>query len=148
MSRAYHLAVYAVAAVLAASGILTASPASAQSAAPGGRHHGGSQSQQPPATTPTPTSTTRAVIEAWPRLDPGAVLCDSAEDLQQRAKALDAALDGHNRPLMTPGCTMLQARTPVDVLDRSTLGSTQVRVRSSGATGWTDVWLPDRPPTG
>lgn len=148
MSRAYHLAAYAAGIVLAASVVLTASPASAQSAAPGGRHHGGSQAQQPQSPIATPTSTTRATLESWPRLDPGAVLCDSAEDLQQRAKALDAALDGHNRPVMTPGCTMLQARTPVDVLDRSTLGSTQVRVRSSGATGWTDVWLPDRPPTG
>ena len=38
--------------------------------------------------------------------------------------------------------------TPVDVLDRSTLGRTQVRVRATGDIGWTDVWLPDRPPGG
>ena len=41
--------------------------------------------------------------------------------------------------------TMRELATAM-IMDRSTLGHTQVRVRSSGDTGWTDVWLPERAP--
>ncbi|MEJ1977787.1 MAG: hypothetical protein WDN49_18445 [Acetobacteraceae bacterium] len=76
------------------------------------------------------------------------MFCKSAEDLQQRALAISAAIQGQNGGArMTPGCTMLQARTPVDVLDRSNFGRTQVRVRATGETGWTDVWLPAQAPS-
>jgi len=141
MSRAHSLAAYAAAVLLIASVV----PAHSQSINGSGR---GGAARHPQSDYSAAPPMIHSAPEPWPRLDPGAVFCKSADDLQQRAMAINAALDGQDRAVMTPGCTMLQARTPVDVLDRSTLGRTQVRVRTTGETGWTDVWLPARPPGG
>jgi hypothetical protein len=141
ISRAHSFAACAAAVLLIAS----VAPARSQGNFGAGRP---SKAAHPQSTYSAAPPMVRNAPEPWPRLDPGAVFCNSADDLQQHAMAINAALDGKERALMTPGCSMLQVRTPVDVLDRSTLGRTQVRVRATGDIGWTDVWLPDRPPGG
>jgi hypothetical protein len=81
----------------------------------------------------------------WPRLDPGAVLCRTAEDLRQHFAILAARLNGNNAAAEAPGCRVIQAQTAVVVLAREGLGRTRVRISSAPAeTGWTDVYLPDK----
>jgi hypothetical protein len=89
----------------------------------------------------------------WPRLDPGAVLCRTANDLAQHASAMQIrAAGGGAGTLARPDCHIVTAPTPVDIVTREGAGQTEVRLRrrtasaSEGETGWTDVWLPDRAP--
>lgn len=80
--------------------------------------------------------------QAWPRLDPGAVLCRSESDLsrlaaRRRGETVEGPLD----------CQMIRTRTPVTILQRQG-GLTMVKTTdpSAGGAGWTDAWLPDKAP--
>lgn len=86
-----------------------------------------------------------AVREIWPRLDFGAVLCQSREDLIARAHAILDPTTGQR--LLPTGCRPILAAVPVTVVDRVPPGSTEVRL-ASGETGWTDAWLPEKEPEG
>ena len=78
--------------------------------------------------------------EVWPRLDPGAVFCRSAEDL--RAHEAAAANPGMDR--RTPGCVTVGRMTGIRILSRQG-NVTQVEVVGPRPqTGWTDAWLPER----
>jgi len=102
-----------------------------------GRNHGGGQSQSPP---PPPLPVIKA---PWPRLDTGAILCKSREDLvaYQKRQAGEPA----SGP--APDCRVIQTMTPVQILDREGLASTHVALTdSSKQTGWTDVYIPATPP--
>jgi hypothetical protein len=81
---------------------------------------------------------------AWPRLDRGAVICRSESDLsrlaaRRRGEAVDGPLD----------CQIMRAATGVSILRREGPGMTEVQTNdpSAGGTGWTDAWLPDKPPS-
>lgn len=79
---------------------------------------------------------------AWPRLDPGAVLCRSEVDLsrlaaRRRGEAVDGNLD----------CQVIRARTPVSIVQRKgTLTQVRTSDPSAGGAGWTDAWLPEKAP--
>jgi hypothetical protein len=79
---------------------------------------------------------------AWPRLDPGAVLCRTEADLAR----LSARRGGDN----TAGpadCRIVAIATAVTIVARKGPGRTQVQVGGSAdTTGWTDVWLPEKAP--
>jgi hypothetical protein len=78
-----------------------------------------------------------------PRLDPGAVVCQSESDLQRRAEVNRRRLDGvpdAGNPL--ENCRMMTQPQGVEVVARHGMGRTEVKLRGSAETGWTDSYLP------
>ena len=82
--------------------------------------------------------------EMWPRLDRGALLCASLDGLRARAASLE---DGGGPQPLPPGCRPIAQATKVTVLDRVPPGAAEVSVDATRERGWTDAWLPDKPPT-
>jgi hypothetical protein len=86
-----------------------------------------------------PTVKSRA--EAWPRLDPGAVLCKSEADLFRLAAARRGEAGD------PPACQLIRAPTAVTIEKRAGPGRTQVSLTNQkGVDGWTDAWLPEKAP--
>jgi hypothetical protein len=97
-----------------------------------------------PNRAPPPVQPLRATT-AWPRLDPGAVLCRTEDDLDRHAANMTARVSG--RTTQPADCQIIGQPTAIQILTRQGLGRTQVRMSPPGtATGWTDAWLPDRAP--
>ncbi|TPG57448.1 hypothetical protein EAH89_11000 [Roseomonas nepalensis] len=99
---------------------------------------GGSGGQSRALAPPPP----RLRPDTGPRLDAGALLCRSLEDLRRRAalQANPAAAAGPR-----PDCRTVPSSVPITVVSRVGPGATQVQLGTPGAeTGWTDAWLPDR----
>ncbi len=77
------------------------------------------------------------------RLDPGAVLCRTEEDLQHRAEVTQRIADGvpdAGEPLV--GCRLITQARGVDMVQRAGLGREEVKLKPSGEVGWTDAYLP------
>ncbi len=90
----------------------------------------------------------RAQPLAWPRLDRGAVLCRTEEDLQRLAANRRGGPGGG-----TVDCRIISQPTAIQIVQRKGPGRTEVQVtaargQKTGETGWTDVWLPDKAPVG
>ena len=84
----------------------------------------------------------RAQPQAWPRLDPGAVLCRSEDDLDRlsRRRAGDASGGAVD-------CQVIRTPTAITIVQRNGPGRTEVKVTSADTeTGWTDAWLPAKAP--
>jgi hypothetical protein len=92
--------------------------------------------------TPQAMPDVAAPPSAWPRLDAGAVLCRSQEDLQRRAAIMRGEQAGgvDCRPITQP--------TAIKIVHRAGPGSTEVSLTGRNETGWTDAWLPASPPPG
>lgn len=75
--------------------------------------------------------------QPWPRLDVGAVFCDTQEDLLRHAQQDD-------RPDTT--CRVIGHATPITIVHRVSPGLTEIRTQDSDQAGWTNVWLPARAP--
>ena len=109
---------------------------------PAPRTHDSEQDALPPS-VPPPVSTlspTRGI--SGPRLEPGAVLCGSQEDLQHRAEVNRLRVDGApdaGDPLT--GCRLLNQERGVEVLSRPSMGIVEVKVKPSGEVAWTDAYL-------
>ena len=89
----------------------------------------------------------RAPPTVWPRLDPGAVLCNTEDDLDRHASNMTARVSGGS--MLTADCHIISQPTGVQILSRLGPGRTQVKLSVPGdVTGWTDVWLPDKAPLG
>jgi hypothetical protein len=81
---------------------------------------------------------------AWPRLDPGAVLCRTEGDLERLA-ARRQGEEGTG----PADCRLVNGPTAVTIMQRRGPGRTQVRLTDAPTiSGWTDVWLPDKAPVG
>jgi hypothetical protein len=83
----------------------------------------------------------KAQPQVWPRLDAGAVLCRTEDDLDRlAARRRGESVAG---PI---GCQILHGVTPIAIVRRKGLGRTEVRTidPQAGGLGWTDVWLPER----
>jgi hypothetical protein len=112
-----------------------------------GGGHGGRQSHQQQAAKPAAPATPTIVAEPWPRLDIGAILCKSRDDLVR------FQTPGPNDPNdaavhQAPECLLIQQRTAIRILDRD--GASRTHVVSTDAaqlTGWTNVYLPAARPT-
>ena len=91
---------------------------------------------------------------AWPRLDPGAVLCRTQEDLRRRNEVLASRASGNQGPTgPAPSCRIIAVPTPIDIVERPLPSATQVRLKAQQApgtpaveVGWTDAWLPEKAP--
>jgi hypothetical protein len=96
--------------------------------------------------TPLPPAP-RAPPTVWPRLDPGAVLCHTEDDLDRHASNMTARVSGGTT--QSTDCRIIAQPTGVQILSRQGPGRTQVKLSTQGdVTGWTDVWLPDKAPSG
>jgi hypothetical protein len=89
-------------------------------------------------------STVKPRADAWPRLDPGAVICKTEADL------LRLAASRRGEPVDRPNCQLIRSPTPIQIEHRDGPGRTQVAVTGQqGQDGWTDAWLPEiAPPIG
>jgi hypothetical protein len=97
------------------------------------------QKKAPPPPPP------RAPPAVWPRLDPGAVLCRTGEDLDRHAANMVARVNGGSS--QPADCRVIAQPTGIQILTREGLGRTQVQLPGN-VIGWTDVWLPDKAPAG
>ena len=90
---------------------------------------------------PPPPPDVKPPPSLWPRLDPGAVLCRSEGDLDRVAANRSGGPGGG-----AVDCRIVREPTGVTILRRSG-GRSQVRLMGQpNAEGWTDVWLPEKPP--
>jgi hypothetical protein len=146
--RCLRIQAYALALAI----VWTAAPAMAQSFGNGtgddssgsgmGRHQGrrgqsNGQTQQAPALPPLPV-----VRAPWPRLDSGAILCKSRDDLVSYQKlAAGGAGTGQK-----PDCRVIEQPLAIQILDRESVARTEVAVTGAAKqTGWTDAYLPSTP---
>ncbi len=112
----------------------------------GGGHSGGQKHQQQ-ATQQSAAPPPKAVPEPWPRLDIGAILCRSRDDLVRHQMQI-AAGPGAAESGPAPDCSIIQKQTGIQILDRD--GPSRTHVALTGQTkqtGWTDTYLPSTPPS-
>ena len=96
---------------------------------------------------PPPPPPPRAPPTVWPRLDPGAVLCHTEDDLDRHASNMTARVSGG--ATQSTDCRIIARPTGIQIISRQGPGRTQVKLSAPGdETGWTDVWLPDKAPSG
>jgi hypothetical protein len=92
------------------------------------------------AAPPAPRATA-----VWPRLDPGAVVCKTEDDLDRHAANMIARVSGGAQQIAD--CHAVDQPVGIQIVEREGPGRTQVKLAGAdGETGWTDVWLPDKPP--
>jgi len=84
----------------------------------------------------------RVPPSVWPRLDPGAVLCRSEDDLARLAANRSGGEGGG-----PADCRVINSPTPIQIIQRYGPGRTQVQVTGATQSGWTDAWLPEKAPS-
>ena len=123
--------------------LLLGATVSANAQLGGGHGHRQKDQQQTPqksqASTPQP-----APPETWPRLEDGALICKSRDDLvkYQTANSASATAAGQ-----APDCHTISKQTGIQILDHDGPSRTQiVTTDESKETGWTNSYLPSTPP--
>ena len=92
---------------------------------------------------PAAPSPVASVKDPWPRLDAGAILCNSRDDLVRYQKQV--ATGSASSP--APDCRIVEGRIGVKVLARDDPSHTQVALTDNPQkSGWTDVYLSSKPP--
>lgn len=92
-----------------------------------------------------PAPPLRAPPTVWPRLDPGAVLCRTEDDLDRHASNMTARVSGGDT--VPADCRIIGQPTGIQILSRQGPGRTAVKLNTPNAeSGWTDAWLPDKAP--
>ena len=72
----------------------------------------------------------RAPPTVWPRLDPGAVLCRTEDDLDRHAANMTARVSGG--ATMTADCRIIARPIGIQILSRQGPGHTQVKLSATG----------------
>ena len=106
-----------------------------------GRRQQDQQQQQQKSQAPAPLWT---LPEIWPRLEDGALICKSRDDLvrYQIANGASAGTAGQ-----APDCHTISKQTGIQILDHDGPSRTQiVTTDESKETGWTNSFLPSTPP--
>ena len=101
-----------------------------------------SDDKLPPSVPPAVSTLAPVRGVSGPRLEPGAVLCRTEEDLQHRAQVSQRRADGvadAGNPL--EGCRLMAQERGVDIVDRHGMGRTEIKVKPGGETGWTDAYV-------
>jgi hypothetical protein len=129
--------------------LLGAAPA-VEAQAIGGDRYSRPQQPQPrdePQPPPIPNPKEHeAVPEPWPRLEVGALLCKSRDDL---VKYQTKIADGANAATAEQSldCHKLRKQTGIQILDHDGPSRTQVVTTDKAKeTGWTNTYLPATPP--
>ena len=118
---------------------MAASAAMAQS-----RGRGGSRDEDtlPPSVPPKVSTLTPTRGISGPRLEPGAVICNTEQDLQHRGEVNRRIADGVPDPGdPLSGCRLVSQERGVDIVSRPGPGRLQVKVKPSGEVGWTDAFI-------
>ena len=84
-----------------------------------------------PKKTAPPPPPARAPPSVWPRLDPGAVLCRTADDLDRHASNMTARVSGS--ATQSTDCRIIARPTGIQILSRQGPGRTQVKLSDRGA---------------
>jgi hypothetical protein len=111
------------------------------SGSPGGRKKNQEQTPKPSPATTSPVP----VVQPRPRLEVGAVLCRSRDDL---VKYQTRIADGANPTTreQTPSCNRISKQVGIQILDRDGPSRSQiVTTDESKQTGWTNAYLPSTP---
>ena len=96
----------------------------------------------PPSVPPPIPTLPPARGIAGPRLQPGAVLCRTETDLQRRAVVNARRVEGEADPgNPLENCKLLNQEAGVEVVDKHGLGRTEVKLKPTGETGWTDAYV-------
>ena len=123
--------------------LIATTAAQAQMGGRGRRQH--DQQQQTSTQSALPPGPV-VIPEIWPRLDEGAVLCKSRDDLvryQRLAGTADNAISG------ATACRVIQKQMGVQILDHDGPSRTQVvATDDTKESGWTNAYLPSQPPAG
>jgi hypothetical protein len=102
----------------------------------------GPNTEEHPSVPPPVSNLPPARGITGPHLDVGAVLCRTDEDLQHRAAVGRRISDGDSDPGdPLENCRLITQPRAVDIISRAGLGRSQVRLKPSGETGWTDAYL-------
>jgi len=118
--------------------------ASAHAQFGGGHGHHQRDQQQTPQKSQTPVPPP-SVPEIWPRLEDGALICKTRQDLVRYQTQMS---DGAGAAKGSAAdCHTLQKQTGIEILDRDGPSRTQiVTTDKSKETGWTNSYLPSTPP--
>lgn len=112
-------------------------------------HFGRQQDPTTPQPAPQPVPKLKELEvapEPWPRLEVGALLCKSRDDL---VKYQTKIADGANTATaeQTLDCRKLRKQTGIQILDHDGPSRTQVVTTDKAKeTGWTNTYLPATPP--
>jgi hypothetical protein len=111
-----------------------------------GGGHGRRQKNQQQTPQQSPAPTTPFLPEIWPRLEEGALICKSRDDLvkyqTQIANGLSATTSGQ-----APDCHTIRKQTGIQILAHDGPSRTQiVTTDESKETWWTNSYLPSTPP--
>src|ERR1700759_3592613 len=110
-----------------------------------GDGHGRRQNnqQQTPQRAPAPTAP--FLPEIWPRLEEGALICKSRDDLVRYQTQI--ANDSTARTGQTPDCRTIRKQTGIQILAHDGPSRTQVVTTDEAKeTWWTNSYLPSTPP--
>jgi hypothetical protein len=99
------------------------------------QRRGRKEANAPPAPDPMAPKLKQEPLQ---RLDAGALLCKTEADLQQHVAAVMARLNGQEAR-EPKDCHLVQAMTPVSVVERHGLDRTEVQF--GGQIGWTDTMI-------
>ena len=118
--------------------------ASAHAQTGGGHSRRQNDRQQTRRQSPAPT--TPFLPEIWPRLEEGALICKSRDDLvryqTQIANGSSATIPGQ-----APDCHTIRKQTGIQILAHDGLSRTQiVTTGEPKETWWTNSYLPSTPP--
>src|SRR5271157_1064203 len=124
--------------------LLLGAMASAHAQIGGGHGRGQKNQQQTPQQSPARPEP--VVPEIWPRLEEGALICKSRDDLvryqTQIANGASPTTAGQ-----ASDCHTIRKRTGIQILDHDGPSRTQiVTTDESKETGWTNSYLPSTPP--
>jgi hypothetical protein len=113
----------------------------------GGAHSGRQKNQQQTSKASLTPSPPETLSDTSSQLLPGAILCNSDDDL---VKYQAAIADGGASPLdLSPGCRAVQKTTGIEVLDHDGSSRTEVQTTDDAKqTGWTNSYLPSSVTTG
>ena len=110
-----------------------------------GHSHPQKNQEQTPQQSRTPPEMPN-VPEIWPRLEDGALICKSRDDLvRYQTQITNGANDATAG--QAPDCHTIRKRTGIQILARDGPSRTQiVTTDESKETGWTNSYLPSTPP--
>jgi hypothetical protein len=125
--------------------LLLGAMASAHAQMGGGHGRRQSDQQQTPQKSQSPTPMPD-VPQIWPRLEDGALICKSRDDLVRYQAQI-----GNGASTTTAGqasdCHTIRKQTGIQILGRDGPSRTQIATTDeSKETGWTNSYLPSTPP--